>query len=185
MFDTQCQKIIHSKTHSSIKVYLRIYTYTPSPDEVRCRIQRNVIEIHGNCISGFKFDQYSCSLAMPDISNIDFLYKSNFHYKSKMNEWVICKPLYQIRRGYVFVIVIVKYFRNAKEYVDNITNTSIPTIQPKEKKMTTNTETLNILLSGSVLLFTSQRGNFYPEFWNLLSSSVFLVPFLCMHLPFH
>lgn len=75
---------------------------------------------------------------MPDISNIDFLYKSNFHYKSKMNEWFLCKPLYQIRRGYVFVIVIVKYFRNAKEFGDNITNTNIPTIQLKKKKKSDN-----------------------------------------------
>lgn len=74
-----------------------------------------------------------------------------------MNEWFICKPLYQIWRGYVFVIVIVKHFRNAKEYGDNITNTNIPTIQLKKKNNDNNIETLNILLSGSVLLTSPGR----------------------------
>lgn len=70
---------------------------------------------------------------MPDISNLDFLYKSNFYYKSKINEWFICKQLYTIQRGCTFVIVIAKYLRSVEEYGDSITNTSMSTIQLKKK----------------------------------------------------
>lgn len=111
---------------------------------------------------------------MPDISNIDFLYKSNFHYKSKMNEWFLCKPLYQIRRGYVFVIVIVKYFRNAKEFGDNITNTNIPTIQLKKKKKVT----ININPEYTSLWFCSPV--YFPEEVTFILNSLKFAIAICV-----